>query len=234
MPDNHLYYGDNLTILRERIPDESVDLIYLDPPFNSNATYNVLFKSQSGEAAAAQIQAFDDTWHWSQQTEKLFLSMIGGGCPPRVADALTAMRNLLGTSDMNAYLVMMTARLVELHRVLKSTGSLYLHCDPTASHYLKIVLDAVFGPEHLLNEVIWKRTGTHSSANRWGPIHDVILMYGNGPQHTWNRPYRPLAEEHRQRHYRLKDAQGRVYTHGELTAPGTRNGRSGRDCCMVR
>lgn len=185
---NHLYYGDNLTILRERIPDESVDLIYLDPPFNSNATYNVLFKSHDGTDAAAQIQAFDDTWHWNQQTEKLWLAMIGGGCPPRVADALTAMRNLLGTSDMNAYLVMMTARLVELHRVLKPTGSIYLHCDPTASHYLKIVLDAVFGPENFRNEIVWHYYNKfQGNINRFASDHDTIFWYSKGATFTFNR-----------------------------------------------
>ncbi len=209
---NHLYYGDNLTILRDRIPDESVDLIYLDPPFNSNRSYNVLFRSHSGDDSAAQIQAFDDTWTWTQQTEGLFLSMIGGGCPPRVADALTAMRNLLGTSDVNAYLVMMTARAVELHRALKPTGSLYLHCDPTASHYLKIMLDAIFGPEHFRNEIIWKRTpfsGSSKARARQLPrSHDDILFYSASDEWTWNGPTLPYADEYLSR-FRWDDGDGR-------------------------
>lgn len=224
---NHLYYGDNLPILRERIPDESVDLIYLDPPFNSNATYSVLFKSQSGEASAAQIQAFDDTWHWNPQTEALFLSMIGGGCPPRVADALAAMRNLLGTSDINAYIVMMTARLVELHRVLKPTGSLYLHCDPTASHYLKLILDATFGPENFRNEVIWKRTGAHGRAKKWGPIHDTLLYYSKTNDYTWNRVFEAYDQAYVDDFYRFEDEHGR-YRLVTLDGPGTCGGPSGQ------
>lgn len=191
---NHLYYGDNLPILRDRIPDESVDLIYLDPPFNSNATYNVLFKSATGERASAQIQAFDDTWHWNPQTEELFLSMVGGGCPPRVADALSAMRNLLGTGDVNAYLVMMTARLVELQSVLKPTGSLYLHCDPTASHYLKVMLDAVFGAERFQNEIVWYYKGAGISPKRWGRRHDTILWYSKDKK--WFFDPDPVRDEY--------------------------------------
>ncbi|MGI8755466.1 MAG: DNA methyltransferase [Acidimicrobiales bacterium] len=226
--ENALFYGDNLDILRQHIADESVDLIYLDPPFNSNRSYNVLFKTRSGDESQAQVEAFDDTWTWSQQAEALYNSMVQGGAPVKVAEALEAMRRLLGDNDVLAYLVMMSARLVELHRVLKPTGSMYLHCDPTASHYLKVMLDAIFSPEQFLSEVIWKRTGTHSSALRWGPVHDVILVYAKGPgDHYWNRPYEPLDPDHEKRHYRFKDDEGRAYTHGELTAPGTRNGRSG-------
>lgn len=229
---NHLYYGDNLGILRERISAESVDLIYLDPPFNSNATYNVLFKSHTGEDSAAQIQAFDDTWHWSPQTETLFLSMIGGGCPPRVADALTAMRNLLGTSDMNAYIVMMTARLVELHRVLNATGSLYLHCDPTASHYLKVLLDAIFGPENFRNEIIWRRTGAHTSPKRFETIHDVILFYAkNAPECFFEPIKRPYTRQHVESRYTLtEDGRHKFVTGGNiLSGPGVTQGDSGRE-----
>src|SRR3990172_6612903 len=151
---NTLYYGDNLEVLRQYIKDETVDLIYLDPPFNSNANYNVLFAEQDGTRAAAQIQAFQDTWQWDQAAAEAFEeTVIRGG---KVADALRAFQILLGNSNMLAYLAMMAPRLVELHRVLKPTGSLYLHCDPTASHYLKLLLDASFGPEQFLNEVIWK------------------------------------------------------------------------------
>jgi site-specific DNA-methyltransferase (adenine-specific) len=142
---NALYFGDNLTVLRESIPDESIDLIYLDPPFNSNASYNVLFKAPSGEGSQAQIEAFEDTWHWNDSAERAFDEVVTG----QHSDAsimLRAMRTALGENDMMAYLSMMAVRLIELHRVLKPTGSLYLHCDPTASHYLKILLDAVFGP----------------------------------------------------------------------------------------
>ena len=140
---NKLYYGDNLDILQNYIRDESVDLIYLDPPFNSNATYNVLFSQQNGNQSSAQIQAFEDTWHWDEEAARTYeITVEQGGA---VADALQAFRQLLGDSNMLAYLVMMAPRLVELHRVLKDTGSIYLHCDPTASHYLKVLLDMVFG-----------------------------------------------------------------------------------------
>ncbi|MEW6223206.1 MAG: DNA methyltransferase [Chloroflexota bacterium] len=218
-------YGDNLDVLARHVATESVDLVYLDPPFNSNADYNVLF-SEHGEKSAAQIGAFTDTWKWNTEAAAAYQDVVERG--GEVAKAMLAFRTLLGTSDMLAYLSMMAPRLIELRRALKLTGSLYLHCDPTAAHYLKLLLDAVFGPEQFLSEVIWKRTGTHSSAKRWGPVHDTLLMYAKKRgQQTWNRPHVPLGEEHRRRHYSQKDAEGRVYTHGELTAPGIRHGQSG-------
>src|SRR5215211_8575385 len=161
---NLLFYGDNLDVLRNRIPSASVDLVYLDPPFNSNRSYNVLFRSRSGAEAQAQIEAFDDTWIWSQESEGLYRELIQGGAPTTAADALEAMRKLLGDNDLLAYLTMMTARMVELRRVLKPTGALCLHCDPTASHYLKLLLDAVFGTEQFRNEVTWQRTATKGDA----------------------------------------------------------------------
>ncbi len=163
---NKLYYGDNLDVIREHIPPESVDLIYLDPPFNSNRTYNVIFgKHQtSGNGGAAQIQAFGDTWTWTPATDEQYLAAVGGGLPLKAADALTAFRTLLGENDAMAYLVNMAPRLVELHRVLKPSGSLYLHCDPTMSHYLKMLLDAIFGAEHFRSEIIWRRYGSHNDA----------------------------------------------------------------------
>jgi DNA modification methylase len=226
MPQNVLYYGDNLDVLRRHVNDESVDLVYLDPPFNSNANYNVLFAAKDGHQAAAQIQAFEDTWRWDESAARQFAATVESG--GSVADVLLAFERFLGTSDMLAYLAMMAPRLVELRRVLKRSGSLYLHCDPTASHYLKLLLDAVFSPGCLLSEVIWRRTGTHSSARRWGPVHDVILCYAKEiGEHTWNRLYVPLSEEHRKQHYRHTDGEGRAYEHGELTGAGVRRGRSG-------
>ena len=161
---NTLYYGDNLEILRQHVPDESVDLIYLDPPFNSNASYNVLFKERSGEESPAQIKAFTDTWEWTQESERVFEQEIimNPTTPPNVKDMITAFREFIGRNAMMAYLVMMTPRLVELRRVLKSTGSIYLHCDTTAGHYLKILMDAVFGKERFLTEISWKRTSVLS------------------------------------------------------------------------
>mgnify|MGYP001267728620 CR=1 FL=1 len=222
---NHLYYGDNLPILQDRIPDESVDLIYLDPPFNSNRSYNVLFKSQSGTASQAQLEAFDDTWHWSQQTEALFDEIVGVWGPPKVAEAVTAMRHLLGTNDVFAYLVMMTARLVELRRVLKPTGSLYLHCDPTAGHYLKVMLDALFGPEHFGGEIIWKRTSAHSDTKQgrveYGHVHDLILYYSKSDEWTWNPIYTPYDASYVAGFYKyVEEGTGRRYRLSDMTGPG--------------
>src|SRR4051794_14159267 len=169
---NTLFYGDNLPILREHVPSESIDLIYLDPPFNSNRSYNVLFRDESGQHSEAQIEAFEDTWHWSEHAEETYRDLVTESAD-EVAKAVSALRELVGTNQVMAYLVMMAARLVELHRVLKPTGSLYLHCDPTSSHYLKLVMDAIFGPANFRNEVIWKRTSAHATAKRYGPTHDV-------------------------------------------------------------
>ncbi len=163
---NALFYGDNLAVLREHVADESVDLVYLDPPFNSNASYNVLFREKSGEESPAQIRAFTDTWEWTQETELTFEHDIIGNpaVPSAVKDMISAFRQFIGRNAMMAYLVMMAPRLVELRRVLKPTGSIYLHCDPTASHYLKLLMDAVFGATNFRNEIAWKRTSAHNSA----------------------------------------------------------------------
>lgn len=176
---NQLYFGDNLDILREHIPSESVDLIYLDPPFNSKATYNVLFDEKTGERSAAQIMAFGDTWHWGLESEQAYREMVTKG-PNRLADLLQALRTFLGQNDMMAYLVMMAIRLVELHRVLKPTGSIYLHCDPTASHYLKLIMDAVFSPAQFLNEIVWCYNVGGKSKRHWARKHDIILFYSKG------------------------------------------------------
>lgn len=173
---NKLYFGDNLDILREHIKDESVDLIYLDPPFNSNANYNVLFKTPIGHESAAQIEAFEDTWHWNEQAEREFGELVRCGNTD-VSEMMQALRRFLGENDMMAYLTMMANRLLELHRVLKPTGSLYLHCDPTASHYLKIVLDGVFGKANLRNEVIWSYKKWAVAESKFSRNHDVILFY---------------------------------------------------------
>jgi adenine specific DNA methylase Mod len=175
---NTLYYGDNLEVLRRHVADESVDLVYLDPPFNSNADYNVLFAEHSGKQSAGQVQAFKDTWEWNEEAAANFAEAVQGG--GRVAEAMRAFNTLVPKSDMLAYLSMMAPRLVELRRILKQTGSIYLHCDPTASHYLKLLMDAVFGPSYFKSEIIWKRTNAHSSAKRWAPVHDTIFYYGKG------------------------------------------------------
>jgi len=223
--ENTLYYGDNLDILKRYVKDESVDLVYLDPPFNSNANYNVLFAEKDGSKAASQIQVFTDTWTWSSDDEAMFAEIaINGG---RVADCLGAFRMFLGPCDMLAYLVMMAPRLVELRRVLKSSGSIYLHCDPSASHYLKMLMDSIFGPENYQNEIIWKRTSSHNRAKRWGPIHDCILFYCKSDKMVWNRIVQEYEKKYIDKFYRFQDSKG-CYRISDLTGPGARTGDSGQ------
>ncbi|MDP1873180.1 site-specific DNA-methyltransferase [Phenylobacterium sp.] len=224
---NKLFYGDNLDILRQHIADECVDLIYLDPPFNSNATYNVLFKSPSGEQSAAQIEAFDDTWHWNLSAERAFDEVVQSG-NAEAANMLIAVRSFLGTNDMMAYLAMMSVRLIELHRVLKPEGSLYLHCDPKASHYLKILLDAIFGTASYTNEIVWQRTPAHSSAKKFAPIHDIILYYRKSKKHIWNAPRAGYTQEYLDKYYKFDDGDGRLYWRADITGAGTRTGDSGK------
>ncbi|WP_101255012.1 DNA methyltransferase [Streptomyces barkulensis] len=220
---NQLYYGDNLDLLRQHIPTGSVDLVYLDPPFNSKRSYNILFKEKSGEDSPAQIEAFGDTWTWSYESEALFNEILNGDASLKVKDALEAMRRLLGDNDVLAYLVMMTARLIELHRVLKDTGSLYLHCDPTAGHYLKVMLDAIFGPDKFGAEIVWKRTTAHSDGKQGrklpGRVHDVIYFYTKGKEWTWNPIYTPYEQSYIESHYRfIEEDTGRRYRKDNLTA----------------
>lgn len=223
---NTLYYGDNLHILRDYIGTETVDLIYLDPPFNSSRTYNVLFKDESGGEAEAQITAFEDTWHWNAATEAMYQALIMHG-DINISKMISALTDFMGKNQMTAYLVMMAMRLVELYRVLKPTGSLYLHCDPTASHYLKIVLDTIFGTLNFQNEICWKRTSSHSGSKRWGPIHDIILFYSKTDEYCWNPVYQNYSEEYLETFYRFSDSKGR-YRLGDLTGAGTRTGDSGK------
>lgn len=220
---NKLYFGDNLVILRDHVAAESVDLVYLDPPFNSNANYNVLFGEKGGEKSSAQITAFDDTWHWGMESEVAFKELVETA-PPKLVELMGAMRSFLGPSDMMAYLTMMAIRLVELHRVLKSTGSLYLHCDPTASHYLKLVLDAVFGQKYFRNEIVWKRSHAHSDARQgaqhYGRVTDTIFFYSKGDAICWNSQYAPYDQEYIDRDYRRSDPDGRRYRISDLSGPG--------------
>lgn len=222
---NTLFYGDNLDILREYIPAESVDLVYLDPPFNSNRSYNVLFRDESGADSEAQITAFEDTWHWGPNAAATYHELATEG-PERIATAMGAFLALIGRNQMMAYLVMMTARLVELHRVLKPTGSLYLHCDPTASHYLKITLDTIFGTDRFVNEISWKRTTTKSDfrqgATNWPRIRDVILHYHKSARESvvFHQPFTAYSAKYVGSKYRYQDTDGRLYTLDNLTAPG--------------
>jgi len=223
MPENTLYYGDNLDILREYIADASVDLVYLDPPFNSNRNYNVLFRDEKTlQESPAQITAFEDTWHWNPEVARAYEEVVTT-TPPHVSQLMGALRQFIGTNQMMAYLVMMAARLVELHRVLKPTGSLYLHCDPTASHYLKVILDTIFGVQQFHAEIIWKRTSAHSDTRQgrkdYGRVHDVILYYTKGQTYTWTPIYLTYDLDYVDSFYRhVEPATGRRYSLDNLTA----------------
>ena len=205
---NHLYYGDNLEILRAHIKDESIDLVYLDPPFYSQATYNVLFNAHSGQQSKAQIEAFEDTWHWHDATERAFDEVMNSGNID-AAEMLNAMRSFLKENDMMAYLAMMAVRLLELRRVLKPTGTLYLHCDPTASHYLKVMMDAIFGPPGYRNEIIWKRSNPKSLASvNFPTCTDTILLYAKGSKVVFHPAFEAHDPEYVEKAYRYKDENG--------------------------
>jgi DNA modification methylase len=225
---NLLYFGDNLTWLREqgRFPDESVDVVYLDPPFNSNRSYNVLFKESDVRESEAQIRAFEDTWSWDREgrVEETYHE-FWQQAPEKPKQMLKAMVTALGRNDVTAYLTMMAPRLVELHRVLKPTGSLYLHCDPTASHYLKMLLDSIFGAERFVNEVVWRRYGAHNDVGQgsrhFGRIHDALLFYNRSAKSHWNQLFTPLDPGYVESTYRLVEPEtGRRFTTTPLTGPG--------------
>jgi site-specific DNA-methyltransferase (adenine-specific) len=230
-----LYFGDNLNVLRDQIADASVDLIYLDPPFNSKRDYNLLFKSPKAASkkaklaetisaeevfSNAQITAFEDTWHWGMQAETEFRE-IEKQPNTDLTELMRALRSFLRENDMMAYLTCMAIRLLELHRVLKETGSLYLHCDPTASHYLKLVLDAVFGKENYRNEIIWQRTPPKTHAfTRFASSHDVLFYYSKSNRLTWNAQFIEHRQEYLDSHYNQVEAEtGRRYMLDNLQNP---------------
>jgi DNA modification methylase len=224
MTQNFLYYGDNLDILHRYIKDETIDLIYLDPPFKSDQNYNVLFAEQNGSRSKAQIKAFEDTWRWDQGAAEAYHNIVENG-PGRVSQTMQAFRGFLGDNDMLAYLAMMAPQLVELRRVLKNTGSIYLHCDPTASHYLKILMDAVFWPQNFRSEIIWKRSSAHSDTKQGrrqhGRIHDIILFYTKLDNWVWNPIHIPYDQEYIDAFYKhTEEGTGRRYRLGDLTGPG--------------
>jgi site-specific DNA-methyltransferase (adenine-specific) len=220
---NRLLFGDNLKWLRDKqiFPDDSVDLVYLDPPFNSNADYNVLFREASGQASQAQFHAFTDTWNWADaaQTYAEFLD----DCPnTAVVEMLDALHSFLRNSPMMAYLAMMAPRLVELRRVLKPTGSLYLHCDPTASHYLRLLLDGIFGQEQFRNEMIWPRTNAHNIAsNHFSRVHDTIFFYSKSGEYTWHHQYGQFSAPQLARYFPDPET-GRLITGQDLTMTGNK------------
>lgn len=224
LPENVLYFGDNLDVLKRHIADESIDLIYLDPPFNSKQAYNVIFQEKNGTNASAQFQAFEDTWHWNDAAAAAMNEVVTTG-GSRLVEAIKAFNAMIPGSDLMAYLSMMATRLIQLRRVLKPTGSIYLHCDPTASHYLKILMDATFGPDSFRTEIIWKRSSAHSDTKQGrqqhGRIHDTILFYTAGDTWTWNPIYTPYDTHYVDQFYRhIEDGTGRRYRLGDLTGPG--------------
>jgi len=223
MKTNVLYFGDNLEILRNRdyFPDECIDLIYLDPPFNSKKDYNILFKENGGFESEAQIKAFTDTWEWGPTAQNTYHEIVTKG-PLKVGKLIGALHDAIGGNDVMAYLVMMTARLIELHRVLKSTGSLYLHCDPTASHYLKLVLDQIFGPANFRNEIAWKRFNFHADAKRFGRVSDRLLFYAKSADYIFNRLKTPFSNEYVESKFTHIDADGRRFRLSDLNPPGGR------------
>jgi DNA modification methylase len=230
---NQLRYGDNLTIM-QGMNTASVDLIYLDPPFNSQRNYNLIYRNLTGAPVPEQEEAFCDAW--DLDAEKLDMLrrmpefMQASGLPADVVTFWRAWMEALRGSQprLLAYLLYMSWRLVEMKRILKPTGSLYLHCDPTASHYIKVILDGIFGHQNFLSEIVWKRTSAHSSAKRPGPVHDVLLLYSNGKGYTWNKTYQPYDETYVDEFYTHRDATGRRWRRSDLTGAGTRNGETGK------
>lgn len=218
---NRLYYGDNLDVIREGIAADTVDLIYLDPPFNSKRDYNLLFKSPKGHQSEAQIEAFKDSWSWGEQAEREFDEVLHQPNTD-VALLMRALRAFLGENDMMAYLTMMANRVLQLHRVLKPTGSLYLHCDPTASHFLKIVLDGVFGQPNFRSEINWRRSGAHSDAKQgrrqYGNVRDVLFFYTKSDAWTWNWVHVPYSVDYLGSEYRHMTSEGRAFKETDLTA----------------
>ena len=221
---NSLHYGDNLDVLRKRedFPDESIDLVYLDPPFNSKRDYNVIYKTPTGHDSDSQITAFEDSWHWGDQAEREYLELVRQ-TNTDLSELIQALRKFLKETDMMAYLVMMANRLLELHRVLKPTGSLYLHCDPTASHYLKIVLDGVFGKENFRNDITWKRTTAHNDAKKFGANTDTILFYSKSDDWQFHPVFQAYNDEYKAR-FRNSDPDGRKWSDYDLTAKGLTGG----------
>lgn len=229
---NKLWYGDNLTIM-QKLTKASVDLIYLDPPFNSKQNYNLLYKTMTGKPVPEQVEAFCDTWEMDAQKEAIARSMPVLMRQHGVDDEYVQFWNIWmqalrhSQPHLLAYLIFMVQRLLHMKSILKPTGSIYLHCDPTASHYIKVMMDGIFGHSNFRNEIIWKRTSAHSGARRYGPVHDVILFYTMGDRYTWNRVFQAYDQKYLDVKYRSEDARGR-YRLSDLTAAGVRSGDSGK------
>lgn len=225
---NQLYYGDNLDVLRKYIKNETVDLCYIDPPFNSKRNYNQIYNN-IGKEDVAQAQAFIDTWTWDTVAEnglKEILTNYNGVFTKQSIELLSGLSKVLGKGSLFAYLVSMSLRVAEIYRVLKPMGSFYFHCDPTASHYLKIVIDSIFCAQtgEYQNEIIWKRTSGHSDSSTCGNSHDVIFFYTKSDNYTWNEVYQKYEDGYIESHYRRMDEDGRRWTDGDLTAKGLSGG----------
>ena len=224
---NRLYYGDCLTIMQD-MPLGSVDLIYLDPPFNSNRAYNAIYKDETGRPLPDQIEAFCDTWTLDEEQERAIrqmpVLMREAGMDDEVAEFWKLWMNALRKTNprLLAYLSYMVQRLLPMRGILKPTGSIYLHCDPTASHYIKVMMDAIFGHENFRNEIVWKRTSTHSDSKTWSRVSDTILFYTRGKRFTWNTPHAPHSDEYVASKYRHQDAEGRLYRLDNMTSPNPR------------
>ncbi len=226
--DGTLFYGDNLDVLRNEFPDHSVDLVYLDPPFNSNASYNVLFRDESGNTAPSQIRAFDDTWHWGPDSQQALDDLIGAdSLSPAAGELLESLIRVLGRNAITAYLCMMGVRLAELRRVLKPDGGIFLHCDDAASHYLRALMDAIFDASRYRADIIWKRTSAHND-KLFGRVSDHILYYGDASREEPDAVRLPLDPQHVSSKFRHEDERGRFRADADLTGAGTSGGESGR------
>ena len=214
-----LYYGDCLEWM-QKWPDSVADLIYLDPPFNSKSNYNILWGK--GNGVPAQVRAFVDTWKWDHAAQQRVDSICNAVKHP-AHDSISALERLLGSSGMLAYLSYMAERLAVMRQILRPSGSIFLHCDETASHYLKILMDGIFGSKNFRNEIIWKRVTAHSDSNRFGHNADRILFYTNGQRWTWNQQYQPYDKKYKAR-FRSKDPDGRLWQDDNLSAKGLSGG----------
>lgn len=230
---NKLFYGDNLTIMQKELPSKCVDLIYLDPPFNSKQTYNLMYRTLTGKPVPEQAEAFCDTWEMDaikeEVAKKMPVLMREHGVQDYYIDFWRLWMNALRNTQPHllAYLIYMVQRLLYMKTLLRATGSIYLHCDPTASHYIKIMMDGIFGHQNFQNEIIWKRTSAHNSAKRWGPVHDTILFYSYSDKYTWNKVYQPYDDSYVDAFYRYNDENGKFRV-SDLTGAGVRTGESGQ------
>lgn len=225
---NRLWFGDCLTIMADKMKLASVDLIYLDPPFNSQRQYNAIYRDETGQPLPDQIDAFCDLWELNPERERAIthmpILMREAGIEDDVAQFWRLWVNALRRTHprLLAYLSYMVERLLVMKGLLRPAGSIYLHCDPTASHYIKVMMDSIFGHENFRNEIVWKRTSTHSDSRTWSRVADILLFYTNGRRFIWNLPRAPRSEEYVRTKYRYRDDDGRRYRLDNMTSPNPR------------